>query len=101
MRLNAGRFAINQILLADDTALVADSEEELCLLVSEFGRVCECGQSKVIRCSRYVNMDRMEMRLIGEPLKGVDCFKYLGSQVSEDGGCARDTLHRMNEEHKA
>ena len=38
---NGGRFEINQLLFADDTALVADSEERLCRLVSEFGRVCE------------------------------------------------------------
>ena len=38
---NSGRFEINQLLFADDTALVADSEEKLCRLVSEFGRVCE------------------------------------------------------------
>ena len=38
---NDGRFEINQLLFADDTALVADSEEKLCRLVSEFGRVCE------------------------------------------------------------
>ena len=33
------RFEINQLLFADDTALLADSEEKLCRLVSEFGRV--------------------------------------------------------------
>ena len=38
---NGGRFEINQLLFADDKALVADSEEKLCRLVSEFGRVCE------------------------------------------------------------
>ena len=37
---NGGRFEINQLLFADDTALVADSEEK-CRLVSEFGSVCE------------------------------------------------------------
>ena len=37
---NAVRFEINQLLFADDAALVADSEK-LCRLVSEFGRVCE------------------------------------------------------------
>ena len=36
---NGRRFEINQLLFADDTALVADSEEKLCRLVSEFGRV--------------------------------------------------------------
>ena len=38
---NGGRFEINQLLFAADTALVADSAEKLCRLVSEFGRVCE------------------------------------------------------------
>ena len=35
---NGGRFEINHLLFADDTALVADSEEKLCRLVSAFGR---------------------------------------------------------------
>ena len=39
--VNGGRFEINQQLFADDTAVVADSEEKLCRLVSQFGRVCE------------------------------------------------------------
>ena len=32
--LKGGKFEINQLLFADDTALVADSEEKLCRLVS-------------------------------------------------------------------
>ena len=59
---NGGGFEINQLIFADDTSLVADSEERLCRLVSEFGRVCErrklrvnvC-KSKAMRCSRYGN----------------------------------------------
>ena len=38
---NGGRFEIKELLIADDTALVADSEENLCRLLSDFGRVCE------------------------------------------------------------
>ena len=44
---NGGRFKINQLLFADDTTLLADSEEKLCRLVSEFGRVCERRKLKV------------------------------------------------------
>ena len=58
---NGGRFVINQLLFADDTAIVAESEQKLCRLVSEFGRVCErrklrvnVGKSKVMRCSMQV-----------------------------------------------
>ena len=53
------RFEQDQLLFADDTVLVADSEENLCRLVSELGRVCErikfrgnVGKSKVMRCYR-------------------------------------------------
>ena len=82
LSVNCGRFEINQLSFADATALVADSEEKLCRLVSEFGRVGErrklrvnVGKSKVMRCSRYGNGDRMHVVLNGEPLEEVDCFK--------------------------
>ena len=53
-------------------------------------------KSKVMRCSRYVNCSRLNMRLIGEPLEEMDCFKFLGSQVAADRGCEKDVVHRMN-----
>ena len=95
-----GRFQINQLLFAGDTALVADSEEKLCRLVSEFGRVCvrrklrvNVFKTKVMRCSRYGKGVRMHVILNGEPLEEVDYFKYMGSQ--------RDVVHRMNEGYRA
>ena len=55
---------------------MAGSEEKLCRLVSEFGRVSErrklrvnVGKSKVMRCSRYGNGDRMHVILNGEQLE--------------------------------
>ena len=41
LSVNDGRFEINHLLFTDDTALVADSEQKLCRLATEFGRVCE------------------------------------------------------------
>ena len=38
LSVNGGRFEINQLLFADDTALVADSEDKLCRLVSEYAK---------------------------------------------------------------
>ena len=34
LRVNGGKFAINQLLFTDDTAIVADSEKKMCRLVS-------------------------------------------------------------------
>ena len=97
-----GRFEINQLLVPDDTALVADLEK-LCSLVSEFGRACErrklgvdVGKNKVLRCFRYANGGQMHMILNGGPLEEVDCFKYLVLQVAAHGGCERYVVHRMN-----
>ncbi|WP_435325971.1 reverse transcriptase domain-containing protein, partial [Klebsiella pneumoniae] len=84
-------WSLNQLLFADDTALVADSEETLRQLVEEFGRVCDRrklkvneNKSKVMRCTRSVDGRRMNIVLNDELLEEVDCFKYLGSHVAVD-----------------
>ena len=41
LSVNGGTLEINQPLVADDTALVSDSEEMLWRRVSEFGRICK------------------------------------------------------------
>ena len=58
------------------------------------------GKSKVMRCSRYGNGDRMHVILNSEPLEEVDCSIYLGSQVAADGGSEKD-VHIMNEGYRA
>ena len=72
LSVNGGRFDNNQLLFADDPALVADSEEKLCRLVSAFGRACErgklwvnVGNSNVTRYSRCRNGGRTYVRLNG------------------------------------
>ena len=98
---NGDRFEMNQLLFA---ALVDDSEEKLCRLVSEFARVCErrklrvnVGNGKVTRCSRYGNGSLLHVILNGEPIEEADCFKYLESQAAADGACERNVVHRMDE----
>ena len=49
---NGGRFEINQLLFADDTALVAKEKSGVC----ERRKLrVNVGKSKVMRCSRYGN----------------------------------------------
>ena len=53
------RLRLNQLLFADDAALVADSVENLQRIVEEFGRVCtrrklsvNVDKCKVLRCAK-------------------------------------------------
>ena len=69
-------WELNQLLFANDTVVVADSERKLCQLVTEFGRVCErrklrvnVGKSKVMRCTRNEDGARLNVMLNGEALE--------------------------------
>ena len=100
-------WELNQLLFADDTVFVADSEEKLQRLVTEFGRVCErrklrinVGKSKVMKCSRDMDGARMNVDLNGEVLEQVNEFKYLGSVVAANGGVEADVSHRISEGSK-
>ena len=52
-------WLLSQLLFADDTALVAESAEQLQCLVREFGRVCE-------RRKLRVNVDKSKVMIVGE-----------------------------------
>ena len=99
-----GEWAINQVLFADDTALVADSEAGLGRLVEEFDRVCRrrklkvnVGKSKVMRCSKEVGGRQLNIVLNGERLEEVDSFKYLGSVISACSDSVKEVKSRVNE----
>ena len=100
---NDNEWKLNQLLFADDTVVVADSERNLCQLVTEFGRVCErklrvnVGKSKVMRCTRNEDGARLNVMLNGEALEEVDQSKYLGSVIAANGGVEADVRHRVNE----
>ena len=75
-------------MFADDTALVADTEESLQQLVTEFGRVCDrrklkvnVGKSKVMRCTRRENVGELQVNLGGERLEEVGSFRYSWTQI--------------------
>ena len=111
--VNGAVCQVSQLLFADDTALVADSEENLRKLVAEFGRVCErrklkvnIAKSKVMKCSRRVDDDDdgggggINVCLNGEKLEEVSEFKYLGSHVADDGSMEREVGYRLGEGSK-
>ena len=95
---------LSQLLFADDTALVAESAEQLQCLVREFGRVCErrklrvnVDKSKVMCAGENVDPSLLNIMLNGERMEVVNSFKYLGSCFSSDGGVKEDVSMRVGE----
>ena len=105
MRVDGEReWMLSQLLFADDTALVAESAEQLQCLVREFGRVCErrklrvnVDKSKVMCVGEIVEPSLMNIMLNGERMEVVNSFKYLGSCFSSDGGLKEDVSRRVGE----
>ena len=105
MRARDGQeWEVSQLLFADDTALVAVTEEKLQRLVQEFGVVCErrklrvnVGKSKVMVCSRERQRTELSVRLKGEILEEVESFRYLGSKISKNAEISVEVEQRMKE----
>jgi hypothetical protein len=77
-------WQLNQVLYADDTALLADKESKLQSLVMEFGKVCErrklsvnVAKNKVMRVTRTENADNLNITINGVRLEEVECLRYL------------------------
>ena len=97
-------WLLDQLLFADDTAIVAESEEQLQRLVSEFGTVCErrklrvnVNKSKVLVVGENVDPTLTNIMLNGERMEVVNSFKYLGSCFSSEGGVTEDVNMRVGE----
>jgi len=97
-------WVLSQLLFADDTALMAESAEQLQCLDSEFGRVCKQrklkineNKSKVICIERNEEPTHLNITLNGERIEVVNSFKYLGSSFSRDGGVKEDVSMRVGE----
>ena len=85
---------INNIRYADDTVLIADSEEKLKSLIQalvqssgEKGLNLNISKTKVMVISKESENPRANISVRGEVLEQVERYKYLGSIVTQDGRC--------------
>ena len=84
---------INNLRYVDDTALIASDEEKLQRLVdivkecsSKAGLDMNAKKTKTMIISKKPeNEKKVNILIDGEPLEQVQKFKYLGTQVTEDG----------------
>jgi hypothetical protein len=100
-------WQLNQILYADDTALLADEEDKLQSIVTEFGKVCErrklsvkVAKSQVMRVTRRKNVDNLNITVNRVKMEEVECFKYLGVDIDRDWGVKSEMKHRVSQVEK-
>ena len=99
--IKIGGENVNNVRYADDTVLIADTQEKLQLLVD---KVNEASEEKGLK----INIDKTECMVISkrspmvcninigmENIKQVAKFDYLGCSITEDGRCESEIKRRI------
>ena len=90
--IKIARRNINSLRYADDTTLMAESEEELKILLMKVKEESE-------KVSLKLNIQKMEImasgpvtswQIDGETVETVSDFMFLGSKIRADGDCSRE-----------
>merc|ERR1711905_33132 len=94
-------------MFADVTVLVGDTEQKLQNLAKEFGSVCKrrnlvvnVGNCRVMRIGKSQNENEMNVSLNNRRMEEVECYRYLGVDVSHDGKMNEEVSHRKGEKGK-
>ena len=97
MRIRVARRNINNLRYADDTTLMAESEEELKSLwmkvkenSEKVGLKVNIQKMKIMASSPITSWERD-----GETVETVSDFIFLGSQITADGDCSHEIKRRL------
>ena len=100
--IKVGGMNINNIRYADDTVLIADTEEKLQRLVDRLDVECRgvglkinIGKTEVMGVTKRKEQLRVNVNVGGQAVKQVRSFRYLGSLVDEDGRCDAEIRSRI------
>ena len=102
--LKVGGQNINNIRYADDTVLIADSEEGLQRLLQKVKEASEgkglninVSKTECMVVSKKLERVGCNLELDGIRIKQVDQFCYLGSWITSDGRCDKEIAYRIGE----
>ena len=91
-------WKVDWLMFADDAVLLGDSEEKLERL-QEFGRVCQRRKlslnktkSKIMKIGKNVEENGVNISLNDRRMAEVEIYRYLGVDISSDGGMGEDRL---------
>jgi len=95
-------MVINNIRYADDTALIANSEEGLQKLVNivteaslEEGLEINCKKTFCMVVCKSQQTPKCNVKCNNAPIEQVDSFNYLGSLLTADGRCRSEIKRRI------
>ena len=89
----AGR---NNLRYADDTTLIAESEEELKCLLMKVKRESEnVGLKLNIQKTKIMASGPISWEIDGETVETMADFTFLGSKITADGDCSHEIKRRL------
>ena len=88
---------INNLRYADDTTLIAESEEELKSLLMKVKKESEkAGLNLNIQKTKIMASDPItSWEIDGETVETVSDFTFLGSKITADGDCSHEIKRRL------
>ena len=93
---------VNNLRYADDTALLAESENQLQVILDavrsrseRLGLRMNVKKTKVMVVRRTRDQKKANIYIDGKVLEQVKIFKYLGQQITDDGKCEVDIRSRI------
>ncbi|KAL1460257.1 hypothetical protein WDU94_012182 [Cyamophila willieti] len=95
---------LQELMFADDCALVAETPEKLQILVNAFARAADdLGLKVSVEKTEvmFVNCPTSNITLNGNTLKETPVFKYLGSLISNTGNINFEIENRINAASRA
>ena len=102
--VRVGGQNVNNIRYADDTVLIADSEDGLRHLLQvvkdaseEKGLSINVAKTECLVISKEQRQPRCSLEVDGCRVKQVDKFCYLGSWITSNGRCEKEIEHRIGE----
>ena len=94
---------INNLRYADDTVLLAETEEDLQKIVDQvkresesFGLLMNAKKTKTMVFSKSSNPPNTRIHIEGKLIEKVQTFTYLGALMTEDGRSEKEIKRRIN-----
>ena len=101
-------WKVDWLMFADDTVLLGDSEEKLERLVQEVISACRRRKltvndtkSEIMKIGKNGEENGVNINLNNRRTEEVETYRYLGVDISSDGGMGEEVNHRITEVKKA